>query len=95
MGSVTQPPQPEPTPAYLLGAPLAQLLEEFGVRVSVLEVEPGFTGWACINSDGSMLFVRPACRPESEWEIVARSMLGRALGVELPPPPEPYRVTEL
>ncbi|WP_435643837.1 hypothetical protein ACR9VJ_26280 [Streptomyces sp. H49] len=95
MGSVTQSPQPEPTPDYLLNTPLAQLLTEFGVRVSVLEVEPGFTGWACVQADGGMLFVRPAGRPDAEWEIVARSMLGQALGVPLPPPPEPYRVTEL
>jgi hypothetical protein len=95
MVSLTQSPQPEPTPRYLLDTPLLRLMEEFDVRVTVLEVNPGFTGWACVGADGSRLFVRPAGSSDAEWEIVARAMLGRVLGVQLPPPPEPYRLTEL
>lgn len=79
----------------LLDAPLEELLAEFGVDVSVLETDPGFTGGACVRADGSLLFVRPAGRPEAEWEMIARSMLGRALRVPMPPLPDLYQLTEL
>lgn len=79
----------------LLDAPLEELLAEFGVDVSVLETDPGFTGGAYVRADGSLLFVRPAGRPEAEWEMIARSMLGRALRVPMPPLPDLYQLTEL
>ncbi|MET9445035.1 hypothetical protein [Streptomyces sp. NPDC006610] len=78
-----------------MDAPLEALLAEFEVTVSVLEADAGFTGGAYVRSDGSLLFVRPAGRPDVEWELTARAMLGAALRVPLPPLPEPYRLTEL
>ena len=79
----------------LLDTPLADLLAEFDVEVVTLETDPGFTGGAYVRADGSMLFVRPAGRPETEWEIVARAMLGRALRVPMPELPALYELTEL
>jgi hypothetical protein len=79
----------------LMDTPLALLLAEFHVDVSTLETDPGFTGGAYVRSDGSLLFVRPAGRPEAEWEIVARAMLGQALRVPMPPLPDLYELTEL
>jgi len=84
-----------PTADHLLDTPLPQLLAEHGVDVSTLETDPGFTGGAYVRADGSLLFVRPAGRPEAEWEMVARSMLGRALRVPLPDLPSLYELTEL
>jgi hypothetical protein len=80
---------------HLLDTPLPQLLAEFAVDVSVLETDPGFTGGAYVRGDGSLLFVRPAGRPEVEWEIVARAMLGQALRVPMPELPSLYELTEL
>ncbi|MFF7184682.1 hypothetical protein ACFZAR_05485 [Streptomyces sp. NPDC008222] len=80
---------------HLLDTPLPQLLAEHNVDVSTLETDPGFTGGAYVRGDGSLLFVRPAGRPEAEWEIVARAMLGQTLRVPMPELPEPYRLTEL
>ncbi|MFG3127407.1 hypothetical protein ACGFZU_06855 [Streptomyces tendae] len=78
-----------------MNAPLPQLLAEYDVDVVVIEVAPGFTGGTFQRPDGSLLFVRPAGRPEAEWEITARALLGRALRVALPPIPAPFEVTEL
>ena len=80
---------------HLLDTPLPRLLAEFGVEVSILEADPGFTGGAYVRSDGSLLFVRPAGRPEAEWEIVARAMLGQALQVPMPELPPLYQLSEL
>lgn len=87
-------PQP-PSTDHLLDAPLPDLLAEFNVDVSVLEAGPGFTGGTYVREDGSLLFVRPAGRPVTEWELMARSMLGQALRVPMPELPEPYQLTEL
>lgn len=87
--------QQAPTVDYLLDAPLNSLLAEFGVDVSVLETDPGFTGGAYVRSDGSLLFVRPAGRPEAEWQMMARAMLGRALRVPMPELPDLYELTEM
>lgn len=87
--------RPAPTTDHLLDAPLADLLAEFNVDVSVLEAEPGFTGGTYAREDGSLLFVRPAGRPATEWELMARSMLGQALRVPMPELPDRYELTEL
>lgn len=84
-----------PSVDHLMDAPLAELLSEFSVDVSTLEADPGFTGGAYVRADGSLLFVRPAGRPEAEWEMMARAMLGQALRVPLPPLPSLYELTEL
>jgi hypothetical protein len=83
------------TTDHLMDTPLADLLAEYHVDVSTLETDPGFTGGAYVRGDGSLLFVRPAGRPEAEWEIVARAMLGQALHVPMPPLPDLYELTEL
>lgn len=80
---------------HLMDTPLDDLLAEFGVEVSVLETDPGFTGGAYVRADGSLLFVRPAGRPVVEWELMARAMLGQALRVPLPPLPGLYELTEV
>jgi hypothetical protein len=78
-----------------MDTPLPQLLAEFAIDVSVLEAGPGFTGGAYVRGNGSLLFVRPAGRPEAEWEIVARAMLGQALRVPMPELPDLYELTEM
>jgi hypothetical protein len=89
-------PPPRLSADHLMDAPLDSLLAEFNVAVTVSdEGGPGFTGGAAVLEDGSLLFVRPAGRPAVEWEMMARSMLGSALLVALPPLPEPYQLTEL
>jgi hypothetical protein len=80
---------------HLLDTPLPQLLAECEVEVSTVEAAPGFTGGAYVRGDGSLLFVRPAGRPEAEWEMVARAMLGQALRVPMPELPDLYQLTEL
>lgn len=87
--------QTKPTADHLLDTELPQLLAEFAVDVSVLETDPGFTGGAYVRGNGSLLFVRPAGRPEAEWEIVARAMLGQALRVPMPDLPALYELSEL
>lgn len=85
-----------PTVDHLLDAPLPELLAEFGVDVVDSRItDAGFTGGAVVRSDGSLLFARPAGRPEAEWEITARALLGAALRVPLPPLPGPFQVTEV
>ena len=78
-----------------MDAPLDQLLAEFGVEVSEVDAEPGFTGGAYVRSDESLLFVKPAARPAVEWELMARAMLGTALRVPMPDLPAPYQLTVL
>lgn len=80
---------------HLLDTPLPQLLAEQNIDVTTLETDPGFTGGAYVRADGSLLFVRPAGRPEVEWEMVARAMLGQALRVPMPELPGRYKLTEL
>ncbi|WP_234340023.1 hypothetical protein, partial [Streptomyces sp. NRRL F-3307] len=75
--------------------PPSRSVTEFGVEVSTRETDFGFAGGVYVRGDGSMLFVRPVGRPEAEWEMVARSMLGRALMVPLPDLPDPYELSEL
>ncbi|QTD97007.1 hypothetical protein [Streptomyces cyanogenus] len=87
--------QRNPPVDHLMDAPLADLLTEYSVDVSTLETDPGFTGGAYVRADGTLLFVRPAGQPEAEWEMIARSMLGRVLRVPLPELPSLYELTEL
>jgi len=76
-----------------MDTPLDDLLAEFSVDVSTIPADSGFTGGTYVRDDGSVLFVRPAGRPEAEWEMLARAMLGRLLGVPMPELPEPYQLT--
>ncbi|AZM56897.1 hypothetical protein DMA15_33560 [Streptomyces sp. WAC 01529] len=85
----------EPSAEYLLDTPLPDLLAALNVKVCSRDGGPRFTGGACVGEDGSVLLVRPVGRPAAEWKMVARSMLGAALRVSMPPLPEPYRLTEL
>ncbi|MFF8589997.1 hypothetical protein ACF061_00915 [Streptomyces sp. NPDC015220] len=78
---------------HLMDTPLDALLAELDVDVSVLEAGPGFTGGTYVRDDGSVLLARPAGRPEAEWEMLARAMLGCLLRVPMPPLPEPYQLT--
>lgn len=84
-----------PTVDHLMDAPLDELLAEFGVEVSEIDAEPGFTGGAYVRGDESLLFVKPTARPAVEWELMARAMLGTALRVPLPELPAPYQLTVL
>lgn len=82
-----------PTVDHLMDAPLDELLAEFGVDVSEIDAEPGFTGGAYVRGDSSLVFVKPTSRPAIEWELMARAMLGTALHVPMPALPEPYQLT--
>jgi hypothetical protein len=89
-------PQQRKTTDYLLDAPLAELLAEFGVDVMVSRItDPTFTGATAIRPDGSLLFLRPPARPDAEWEMLARAMLGKVLRVPMPELPAPYELTAL
>ncbi|MFG3046279.1 hypothetical protein ACGFZR_15285 [Streptomyces sp. NPDC048241] len=83
------------TPEHLLDTPLPQLLTELDIKVTTSNAGPGFTGAVCIRKDGSLLLVQPTDRPDKEWDMIARAMLGQALGVKLPPLPDLYQLTEL
>lgn len=88
--------RPAPSTDHLLDTPLPDLLAEFNVDVSELQVdEPKFTGGTYIRPDGSMLFALPHGQNRWEREMIARSMLGQALRVPMPELPEPYQLTEL
>lgn len=88
-------PARRPSVDHLMDAPLEELLAEYGVEVSELEVDPTFTGGTYVRGDGSLLFVKPAGRPALEWELMARAMLGAALRVSMPELPAPYQLTEV
>ncbi len=92
MGSVSQSPQPKPTPDYLLNTPLLQLLAEFGVRVTVLESQD-FTGFTWVDESGRLSLIRPAGQSDAVWQVIARTRLARSLGVPLAPSSEPHRST--
>jgi hypothetical protein len=80
----------------LSDAPLGDLLAQFDVEVTTSSIQdPTFTGAAVVRADGSLLFTRPPGRPESEWEITARAMLGHLLHVPTPTLPPPFEITEL
>ncbi|MFF1684625.1 hypothetical protein [Streptomyces sp. NPDC058254] len=84
------------TTDHLLDAPLPQLLAEFDVEVVTSRItDPTFTGGTAVRPDGSLLLVRPPARSAAEWEMMARSMLGLALRVPMPPLPAPYQLSDL
>lgn len=84
-----------PTADHLMDTPLESLLAEYRVEVEPSSItDPEFTGGAVVRGDGSLVFVRPPARPASEWEMMARFLLGKALRVQLPDLPEPYQITE-
>jgi hypothetical protein len=91
----TIPQTKNPTVDHLLDAPLDDLLAEFRIDVSTVEADPTFTGGTYVRKDGSLLFVMREGQPVAEREMIARSMLGAALRVPVPPLPEMYQLTEL
>lgn len=84
----------QPTADHVLNAPLEQLLAEFNVEViDYPTVERGFKGATAVRPNGAVAFYLPTGRPRAEREIVARSMLGETLHVELPDLPDPFQLS--
>ena len=83
------------TTADLLDTPLPQLLADVGARLVESSIcEPGFTGYVWREGGRLLLAMRPG-QPAVERDCVARALLGGALGVPMPPLPEPYRLSDL
>jgi hypothetical protein len=81
-----------PTAGHILTAPFEQLLAEADAEVFDVEIpDPGFIGGAVQRRDGHIVLARPAAARAVEWEIVARSLLAEALGVDLSPLPSTVR----
>lgn len=87
--------RPVISPTRLLDAPLPQLLDELGVELVESSItERGFTGYVWREGDRLLLAMRQG-QSACEREMLARALLGDALGVPMPPLPEPYRLTVL
>jgi hypothetical protein len=79
----------------LLDTPLPQLLAELDVELVESGItEYGFTGYAHREGGRLLLAMRPG-QPAAERDCVARALLGCALGIPMPPLPEPYRLSDL
>lgn len=77
------------SPARLLSTPLPDLLAAAdAVLVESSIRDRGFLGAAHPRGDGWVLSM-PANRPKVERDLVARYLLGRALGVDVAPLPGP------
>lgn len=91
MSTLAQPPSPD----HLLTAPLPQLYAELGVDVKEQPADLlppcGFVKL----EDGRLRMRLPLGQNRWEREMVARSMIGEALRVPMPPLPEPYQLSEL
>ncbi|MFD7682891.1 hypothetical protein [Streptomyces sp. NPDC060187] len=78
-----------------MDTPLPRLLARLGVELMESAItEPGFVGYA-MHGDGGLLLAMRRGQSAVERDCVARDLLGYALGVPLPPLPEPYRVSDL
>jgi hypothetical protein len=80
---------------YLLDTPLPQLLAELGVE---LEERPAERLPACgyaVVHEGRMALRMPTGQNRWEREMVARSMIGSAYSVPMPPLPAPFELTDL
>jgi len=87
---------PRPTPAHLLNAPLPDLLAELGVALVTSSItDRTFCGGVAVRADGSFCVLMPPGRDPVEHDILARALIGTALGVPLLPLPEPFEITEL
>lgn len=88
-------PQADITADHLLTAPLPQLYAELNVDVKERPADllPP-CGFAKLE-DGRLLMRLPLGQNRWEREMVARSMIGEALRVPMPPLPEPYQLSEL
>ncbi|MGW5173171.1 hypothetical protein ACWERY_02235 [Streptomyces sp. NPDC004082] len=79
----------------LLDDPLPQLLEELGAELVESGItDRGFTGYAH-REGGRLLLAMRRGQPVLERDMIARALLGDALGVPMPELPAPYRVTRL
>jgi hypothetical protein len=84
------------TPAHLLEAPLPQLLAELDVILHDSSItDRSFVGAVVQRRDGQLVLAMPPGRPDWERDAVARALLAEALGVDLAPLPEPYRLAEV
>lgn len=85
----------QPIPEYLLDTPLPRLLAELDVEL--VERPPADLppcGYAVVRR-GRIGLRLPVGQNWWEREMIARSMIGEALRVPMPPLPEPYELTEL
>ncbi|MFB6675574.1 hypothetical protein ACFCWG_24750 [Streptomyces sp. NPDC056390] len=85
-----------PSADYLLDTPLPELLAEFDVLLVDSRItDPTFTGGAVRRQGGGLLFSMRPGQPAWERDAAARVMLGRELGVPMPPLPAPYQLAEV
>lgn len=83
-----------PSPDRLLDTPLPELLAELDVDLEerpATELPP--CGYAVVRGERITLRL-PRGQNRWEREMVARTMIGDALHVPMPPLPEPYQLTE-
>ncbi|MGK5733314.1 hypothetical protein [Streptomyces sp. URMC 124] len=84
-----------PSAARLLSAPLAELLKETGAQLFESDItDEGFFG-AVIVRRGRIVLSMPKGRPARERDVIARGLLGNALGVELSRFPEPLETVSI
>lgn len=83
------------SPAHLLSLPLDQLLTDTSARLVESSItDDGFCGAVVVRGKRVTLLMPPHRSPV-ERDVIARSLLGRALGVQLSPLPEVFTMIEL
>jgi hypothetical protein len=79
---------------YLLDTPLAQLLAELGVELEERPAERVPTCGYAVVRNGHVALRLPTGQNRWEREMVARSMIGNAYRVPMPPLPAPFELTD-
>lgn len=72
-----------------MSAPLPQLLAELDAVMVELDVDDAFFGAVAQRRDGRIILAMPQGRPGYERDLIARSLLGNILDVDLSPLPAP------
>ncbi|MFI8872438.1 hypothetical protein [Streptomyces sp. NPDC055243] len=79
----------------VLTTPLPQLLAELDVEVATSRItDPTFTGYV-VREGAHIVLALPPERSDWERDMITRHLLGDALHVPMPDPPDGYQITEL
>lgn len=77
----------------LMSVPLPVLLRETGAVLFESGIDdPRFLGGVVERGDGSFVLSMPAGRDGAERDLLARYLLGKAVGLDVGPLPEPLAV---
>ncbi|TVL89785.1 hypothetical protein CD790_25650 [Streptomyces sp. SAJ15] len=83
------------SPARLLSAPLPDLLADLEVQLVESGIaDESFFG-AVFRLEERLVLVAPSGCPTDEWDVLARGLLGQALGVSLPALPSSVAAVEV